>query len=76
MLFLLFFLKGDDDDDDDVEMYKLFFNDDFVDELTDVEIDDDVGVFLVFIFDYWNEDIEATLYNCYIYFLLLFSSSH
>ena len=72
MLFLLFFLNGDDDD---VEIYKPFFNDDFVDELTDVEIDDDVGVFLVFIFDDWNEDNEAAPYYSYICFLLLFSSS-
>ena len=49
LFFLLFLLDGDDDV---VEIYKPFFKDDFVDELTDVETDDDVSAFLVFIFDY------------------------
>ena len=47
--FLLFLLDGDDDV---VEIYKPFLKDDFVDELTDVETDDNVSAFFVFIFDY------------------------
>ena len=77
-LFLLLLLIGDDDDDNDVvvERYKPFFNDDFVDELTFVETDDDVSIFLVCILDDSNWDIVATTYYSELLLLHVFSSSH